>query len=271
MVTIAGGASAWLVCVSRVGWIAVGACIVAVLSSCSEGTGLVQTSDEPFVHIVLALEPAQPSFSDSVVRALLLTTGSPIRSPFRTAQLFDMRRVSDDARFSWNVTPGSTDTPVGFRDVSISQGNYALAETGSEAGLGRQDLRPGEAYTLRIETEGRVVAGRVRMPDTPVLVFARQGNSRSVSWQKVGAAGGYRVVTNTERFKVVALTRDTLFELLFDEVPMPASPEIRVTAVDSNLYRYITDFTLPRAGISGGFGVFGAISPTAKLALPKDS
>lgn len=245
--------------------------LLGVFSSCSEGTGLSPTSEEPFLYVVLATEPFQGSLSDSVNRALLLTTGTPIMSPYRTAQSFEMRRVTDDALFAWRHEAMSRGAPpIGFREVSMSQGNYVLAEAGSAAGLGRRDLRPGESYSLLIVTDGRTVSGRVTIPESPRPALLTTGGTRRVSWPRVNAAGGYRIETNTERFgPTVGITPDTSVELHFDGM-RPLAPEIRVTAMDSNLYRYITDPTLARAGISGAFGVLGAVGPAARLLLPND-
>lgn len=247
------------------------ACAAVMLGSCSDATGVVRTSDEPFVYAVLALEPINRFSADSVVRALLLTTGSPIRSPFRTAQSFEMRRESDNAPFAWKEIPGAVEQPpVGFRGISTAEGNFTLAEARSAEGLGRRDLRAGESYALRIETDGAVVTGVVTIPAKPEPVLGQAGTRRFVAWPKVEAAASYRIVAETERFTVWS-TRDTVVELLYDRgAGTPASPEFRVTAVDGNLHRYNTDWTIGSAGISGGFGVFGAVSSTARVELPRD-
>jgi len=239
------------------------------LAGCGAGDPLTPASPEPFLYLVLSTaRPAALPQPDSLLSAVLMTTGTPLRSEYRTAEQFAMRRVSDGASFAWSARGLTGPAPATYQFVTLAgAGNYLLADTAGAAGLGRQDLAPGETYTLRIDTDGRTVEGRVTVPGRPVPSLVRRGDRTFAVWPRTAGAAAYLVDGETEGRGAVVLT-DTAYVLLYDRRDgTPANPAVRVTALDANLFRYMSDSTLERAGLTGGYGVFGAVS-TGVLLVP---
>lgn len=245
---------------------------VTLLVACSDGSPTIPTSSEPFIYLVLSPEPLPtggPPPADSSILALLLTVGSPARSPFRLAERFEIRSTSDGSVFRWQgVTPSAVETPVGYRGVSLSSANYVLKNNGSPGSSGANAIRPLASYDLLIETENRVAKGRITIPGRPNPRLVTTDSRRFVVFSPVPGAAAYYVSADTEVFPGV-FTRDTVLELRYERPPMslPVSPEFRVIAVETNLYRYLSDTTIASAGIEGGLGVFGGAS-SARIPLP---
>lgn len=196
--------------------------------------------------------------------ALLLTTGTLGRVEYRDASEFAMRRVADDRPFDWQPVPASLLPPP---EVVPGQGNWVLAESASTRGLGRTDLAPGISYSLRVVTNGRVISGTVTIPGRPAPALV-QASGRSLVWPRVAGAAEYVVTSETEQRRE-SVTRDTVFPLREDADPFgrPPNPRASVTAIDPNLSAFRRDSTRVRAGLSDGFGVFGAMT-TTEIAIP---
>ena len=229
---------------------------LAVLpGACSWDEPLVPTSDAPFLYLVL--NQRSSSYYGSVEPqqlALLLTVASPLEPmPYRSAERFEMRRASDGRRFGWQALPVGSIDPGTAESVGLHMGNYHLPDSATTAGLGAADLRPGESYELEIETEGVVVRGKVTIPAAFTARVEVRDGRRIVTWPSVPGAGGYVVGAHPYSREPQP---DTFYVVPPDSPPGPMT----ITAVDPNLYRYLTDENLGRSGIDAGYGVFGAIS-----------
>ncbi|HEX7051876.1 MAG TPA: hypothetical protein VF188_16840 [Longimicrobiales bacterium] len=226
-------------------------------AACAGDTVVVPESDAPFLYLVLNRRSL--SQYDSIFEphqlALLLTLGSTLEpSPYRTAERFEMRRASDGARFDWRIYPDLILDPGTASSVQLIYGNYHLPDTSGPAGLGADSVLPGETYTLEIDTEGVALRGEATVPaHFAVSVRVRDGQ-RIVEWPHVAGAAGYFVGAYPYSPE---LQTDTFYVIPADA---PGGQPMLVTAVDANLYRYIADDELGRAGIDAGFGVFGGVS-----------
>ena len=227
----------------------------AVSGACSWDEPLVPTSDAPFLYLVL--NQRSSSYYGSVEPqqlALLLTVASPLEPmPYRSAERFEMRRASDGRRFGWQALPVGSIDPGTAESVGLHMGNYHLPDSATTAGLGAADLRPGESYELEIETEGVVVRGKVTIPAAFTAKVEVRDGRRIATWPSVPGAGGYLVGAYPYSREPQC---DTFYVVPADSPPGPMT----ITAVDPNLYRYLTDENLGRSGIDAGYGVFGAIS-----------
>jgi hypothetical protein len=230
------------------------ACIIS--AACDTGRVVAPENDEPFLYLVLNHRSLSDygGFSQFVQHGLLLTTGSVLESPrYRSAQRFEMRRLGEE-RFDWRMYENLITEPGTLTSLSLLFANYHLPDSATAAGLGTSDLAPGETYTLAIESEGELIRGATMIPDTFTvrIVRAREGDQFAV-WPAVRGAGGYRVISEVEPSR---LQRDTVFPL-----PSGGGANVQVEALDANLYGYLADQDISRAGIDNGFGVFGAVTP----------
>lgn len=233
---------------------------IALLACAGEGPFTVH-AEEPM--LVLILSPDSQSAITSQLRALLTTTGTPFEVEFRSAERFEMRRASDGAVFDWQETA----VPAG--QFTPSAGNFVLAESASTRGLGRVDLRAGERYTLDVLTVGRSIVGETSIPMRPrPQLVERSDGTRMVEWPRDARVGGYAVFAETDDGPE-RVTKDTFYVLREDvrRGLLPPSPKVRITAMDPNWYRYLSDSTARVAGIEGARGVFGAKS-TAEIDVP---
>lgn len=221
---------------------------------CGGGDDIVFPEDEePFVYLVLneiigpTGEPVQPAF--------LLTLVSPDSARYLTADRFEMRRVSDGARYDWrneslfSLVPFDQGT-----SVQLFEGNYLLRDSTTSRGLGRRALEPGGTYELRVEAAGRVIRGRVTIPDTFGISLVERDDGDVVAvWPDVEGAAGYSVEgTGDEIFRPV-FQADTTWDV------RPGTLSLTVRAADPHAFRYLTDDDARRAGVEGALGVFGAI------------
>lgn len=233
--------------------------VLALLSgACSWDAPLVPDSDEPFLYVVLNQRSISHYGSIEKLHqlALLLTAGSPVEPmEYRSAERFEMWRTSDGRRFDWRAFPNASVSPGTGQSVEIHMANYYLPDSTTAAGLGAADLRWGETYELKIETEGVVVRGRVTIPAAFTAKVEVRDGQRIVTWPRVAGAAGYSVGAYPYSRQ---LQRDTFYVVPADAPPGPMS----ITAVDPNLYQYLIDENLARSGIDAGYGVFGAISAT---------
>lgn len=225
--------------------------------ACAGDTVVVPESDAPFFYLVLNFRTISTyaGLDGPHQLALLLTTGPVLEpSPYRTAERFDMRRVSDGARFDWREYADLIAEPGTSSSVHLLEANYHLPDASGPYGLGADSIRPGETYTIEIETEGVTLRGEATVPeDFTVSVVVRDGR-RVAEWPRVKGAAGYFVGAGTE----FAEPQTDTFYVIRDDIR--AGEKVRVTALDANLFRYSSDDELDRAGIDAGFGVFGAVS-----------
>jgi len=221
-----------------------------------EGAPLVPESRRPFLYLVLnhtvKLEErtVQPAFLLTVVRADSIV--------YSGADRFEMRRLSDGATFGW--TPQQAPGPVDIGDFGLisarlSEANWLLADSVTEAGLGRTSLAPGDTYELVIETGGEVIRGRATIPDSFGVSVIRRDSARVAVWPSVDGAAGYAVDAPGagDTLPLYRSPTDTTYELA------PSDTSVSVRAVGPNVYSYDTGPEVGRAGIEGGLGVFGAV------------
>jgi len=240
------------------------------LSGCAKDSTLTPVSDAPFVFVVLTSSQAPiggPPQPDSSIMGLLLTVGSPISSPFRKADRFEMRRASDGALFGWvERTPTSDLGGADYKGISASDGNYLLNHAITTSGLGSDSIRPLESYTLTIDTQGSQVTGVTTVPAIPQPRIVVEGARRFIVFGRVSGAAGY--IQSVDGFRQGFLTPDTLLELRTDaQFPLPPVTQFGVIALDTNAFRYLSDTTRASAGLVGGLGLFGAAS-AASIIVP---
>lgn len=240
------------------------------IAGCANDAALTPESRAPFVFVILTSTQAAiggPSQPDSSIIGLLLTAGSPISSPFRKAERFEMRRASDGAAFEWiERTPSSGATGADFRGIVASDGNYELNHATTTTGLGSDSIRPLESYTLTIDTQGSQITGLTTVPAIPQPRIVVDGTRRFVVFGPVSGAAGY--VESVGDLSRGFLTADTLLEIRPGGLGSPPpNSEFQVIALDTNAFRYLSDTTRVSAGLVGGLGLFGAAS-AARIALP---
>ena len=231
--------------------------------ACAGDEVVVPESEAPYLYLVLNFRTlwTYGAVDEQHQLALLLTTGPAIgASEYRTAEHFHMRRASDGARFDWRGHPELA-SRMAPDPPELLNANYHLPETSGLDGLGADSILPGETYTLEIETGGVTLRGEATVPaDFTVSVATRDGR-RIAEWPRVEGASGYFVGVYPHPSE---MQTDTFFVIPED---VPAGESVRVQALDANLFRYITDDRLGRAGIDAGFGVFGAVS-SASTTVP---
>lgn len=225
---------------------------------------------EPSLYLLLV--PAAEISPDTGLHALLITTGEPNHSPYRDAQLFEMTRRSDGARFNWVSRGLSGRAPIGFegseRGSGAQIGNYHLPWDGAAGSLGARDLTGGEWYDLLVETEGVTIRGAALLPAEISATVSERGDSLVISWSKSAGAVVYQIWAAVvwtpdghDGYSIV--TRDTVVV-----VPRTSSAKAEIMARDENLHRFIVDWRAARAGIDAGYGYFGGMSRTEVLLPP---
>lgn len=237
-----------------------------VAAACDSSVPLVARTEEPMLYLVLTPDSLTPP--ETSMTALLATTATPVFVELRSAEQFVMRRISDQATFAWAEVAPPPPNPGGTKRHYPLGGNYRLAEVATSVGLGRRDLVAGETYSLEISTQGRMITGLVTIPARPAPVVLDTGRYRIVSWPRAAAAAAYLLDVDTER-QVPPFTTDTFFVLREDRDPSAVPPilRFRITAVDSNWHRYMTDTTVFRAGVRGAYGLLGGTA-SASIELP---
>jgi len=225
-------------------------------SACSVQDPLLPTRTEPFLHLVLApderLAPIENPPAEQY--AILMTTGSPVLSPCRKAQRFEMRRTSDAALFGWRANGNCLSVMAGEHVDVFNHANYYLPASPGPDSAGSLELMPGTEYALRIETDGFVLNGRTMIPESFSIRLDGAGDARRVVWPRVRGAAGYFIRVNSgTRAVPPRLQTDTTFPLDLQH------GTVKVTALDPNLFTYQLDKQQGRAGIDAGFGVFGAM------------
>ncbi len=238
--------------------------ILLLIAACDPGSGLYSRTSDPMLVLILSppgslrLTTAVPGIWDYPLTAVLATTGVPTYVEYVRADSFDTFRVADDTRFDWTeveppVPPGGG---LPFRPTS---GNYLLADSATSRGLGRADLRPGEAYRLFVRYAGHTIEGITRIPDPPQPRLVTTPEGLRVVWPRVPGVPLYLVfgatVEPASPLMGQRLTVDTVaIPILIGDLPS----SVYVVALDSNYARYLTDTLITRSGLEGAHGVFGA-------------
>ncbi|HET6681619.1 MAG TPA: hypothetical protein VFG84_10500 [Gemmatimonadaceae bacterium] len=142
---------------------------------------------------------------------------------------------------------------------------------GSNGRLGLQDLRPKDAFELVVAAEGRTVSGVMLVPGMPAPVYRNEQGTESFSWAPVPGAASYFVMADTDAPTSARHSADTSYVLRRDlrpGRPVPDEPLFTVIALDANLDRFMSDTTVARAGITSGYGIFGAFVRVS-VAIPE--
>lgn len=230
---------------------------LGLLAGCAGDSIVPPSGDEPFVYIILGQRTVNhralgPKYGQ---HGYLLRSGSPAEPAiFLEADRFDMLRARDRARFGWRSF-GFKGEATGTWAVSYDDANYNLPDTATMAGLGAEDIQPGERYELEIEVGGALILGSVVVPDSFTVTVTELNGRTVATWPDVAGAAGYQVHFADE--DAVLLT-DTLFGLPADAIGSGGA--LAVEAMDPNLWLYITNDQTPRAGIEGALGLFGALT-----------
>jgi hypothetical protein len=236
-----------------------------------DATGPVPDFDEtPTVALLITPAPPLPLHAetrlDSGLFATLVTTGTPIRSPYLRADHFEMRRLSDGARFAWRAIdpPGDAIPAMGPR----SMGNYFLPRSGSTGFLGSDSIAEGGVYELVAQAGRHQIIGRTRVPGKIEFVREPADGDSIVRWRS--AVGAALYLFGGDLFYGARRIADTAI-VVSRRPPRPGEPSfpevIQVFAVDSNYAAFRSDLRASQAGISGGWGVFGSYT-SAELELP---
>jgi hypothetical protein len=239
---------------------------ISAAVACGDARALSPRTDEPMLYVVLT--PDSLVAPETLLTALLATTATPEHVEFRSAEQFVMRRAVDGAVFDWHGVPPDDIGPDGRPRYVPLGGNYALSEQATSNGLGRADLRPGETYLLDVSTGGRLLLGSTTIPERPAPAIQDGGATRTVVWPRAKGAAMYLLQIDTDTYRDVVVT-DTSYVLREDLAPasVPEIPHFRITAVDSNWARYMSDSSVAAAGISGGYGLVGAMV-SAEIPIP---
>jgi hypothetical protein len=240
---------------------------LSVATACDGTLPSVPHSDAVSTYVVLARDSIYPG--DSLVSALVATTGSPSQAVYRRVEEFTMTRLRDGATFAWSIID-LAGRPIPTRTVDLATpiaGNVTLARTSVGLQLGRDALEDGERYAIHLVTEGVLVEGNVRIPARPSPVRLQRAGQEVVAWPRVPGGAGYVIQVETDRAPSIALS-DTEYVVRRDRPvsELPPQPRVIVRALDSNLVRLLSDTSVRSAGPQGAYGVFGALS-TGMLTL----
>lgn len=244
---------------SRSWRVSAGASAALVGLACQAAEPLPQFDETPAVTLIITpeilarpLPPGAPPGPDSGLFATLITTGTPVRSPYLRADRFEMRRVSDGARFAWRPFPTQRDF-VGYAPQEF--GNYFLPRATSGTGLGSDSIAPGTVYELAIDVGAFRLAARTRVPGRVEFVREPTDGDSVVRWRSAPGAAVYGVSSNTYVLRRIA---DTAVIILRGPLPGQTPNIVSVFAYDSNYAAFSGDVRASQAGISGGWGVFGS-------------
>jgi hypothetical protein len=230
----------------------------------------VPSSDEPLLYLVLGDPPMNPSSGqpDTLLYALLATTGTPIDSRPRSATRFDMRESISGASYDWRPIVPLHSLQYGEEDLGSIAGiaNYALPWSSGPSGRGTVDLIYGATYTLDIETEGIKIHGFTTLPARFDITVSTTNGERIASWPHVMGAAGYFVSVRQPggiigTLSVGRATVDTLFAI---PAEFGSGDSVTVDARDANYVAAREDQAAGtrrgRVGIDRGFGVFAAVT-----------
>jgi hypothetical protein len=238
---------------------------------CERASLSAPPSSDPYVFLIISPEPLPSKFvqiADTSLQALLLTAGSASGAPQRHAEVFQLTSPTDGSTFTFLERRMSGEAPgIGRNGADVEDGNYILPFPSHPPARGASELAPLGSYDLRIETGGRIIDGRTRIPDRPQLTVFSDGAKRFVTFPPAAGAAAYLVNGDTE-LRTRITTANTI-ELFYDVNPafVPANPQFNVVALDSNTVRFISDSTRASSGINGGLGLFGSATP-ARVTVP---
>lgn len=245
------------------------ACLVAAAACASP---LFEPArDGPLVYLVLGQTVAADG--GSVQRAFLLESDS-VLPRYRSAERFEVERISDGATFGWrdrDLRGGSPLRPSQTA-VPVEKGNFQLVLPPG-AGGPADVLRPGE-YRLHIETGGVTVTGTATLPAPFALTLRDSAGRRVLAWPRVRGAASYQVEADSLAVDARAAAGD-LFSALHRDTAvvlpraLPPGTVLRVDALDANVTRALEGGRLDRAaaGLEGAVGLFGGLSE-ASITLP---
>jgi len=245
----------------RLGTMGLLACLATMLPGCSSDEITFPENRRPLLYLVLN-EVAPAGGGDVVQPALLLRQIRADSAVFVDGAEFRMTRISDGAEFHWRNDRLFGSGP--FEDLGSpepAEGNYLMADSTTDRGLGREALEPGGRYRLRITAGDDQLTGTVTIPDTfSVTVRQREGDPVAV-WPRVDGAAGYSVSGRSGSPGSAVLQTDTTAPL------DPAVDTFTVRALEPQSFRFLSDPNAERAGIEGGLGLFGAIQ-TVRVNAP---
>lgn len=246
---------------SRTRWVLF-AFLAAHATSCG---GELTAPDEEVVFVQVVLG-ARTEGAPSLQPGYVLAAGVADSGRYLTPESFAMFRVADGAPLAWRHR-GLTG-PVRFNprsELGLEEGvpNFVLPNeaTGTDS-LGFRDLRHGAAYRLSVVARGRQIDGMVSVPDSFTVRAVVKEGVQHVAWPSVTGAGGYEVFIPRESATAPSfgtLQQDTLSRV----GTVPPGTEVIVHALSPALFRYMTDRSVRRGGISAGYGVLGAYSSAA--------
>lgn len=243
--------------------------VALVIAGCDAAGPMPEFDQTPTLALLITPVPqlrfGTSSQSDSGLFAMLVTTGTPVQSPYLHADRFEMRRAGDGALFGWR----SVDTPTEAVDAFgfSALGNYFLPRGESIAGLGSDSIVEGGVYELVIQAGQHQIVGRTRVPGRVEFVREPTDGDTIVRWRRTPGAARYAFEGGFISLRPI---EDTMIVVR----PYPAIPglpeeglPIRVIALDSNYARFRSEDRGGRAGITGAWGVFGSYS-WAEVTLP---
>lgn len=243
----------------RARWSVRAAALVTLLAAAAcEGDPVVVPSDPAiFLYLVLGHSTAFQGRPDEPAGqyAVLLSMGAPTEATvLRSGDRFDLRRTADGQRFAWQDLgrAGEPGRSGSGGATLLRHVTHYLPPEPTVAGPGSDSLTPLTNYDLTVEVEGVTITGAVRTPGP--LEARRTEDGKSVVWNEVTGAAGYRVVGGGLEDHYTTSTRYPLSDQDLSE------RRIRVQALEQNAWRYFTDPQMVRGGIDQGRGVFGGMT-----------
>jgi hypothetical protein len=243
-----------------------------VCAGCDAAGPMPPFDETPTIGVLITRGPPPRTFgfgsspADSGLYGHLLVTGTPIQSPYLRAERFEMRRLSDGARFAWRAIDPPRDVvpTVGPDEI----GNYFLPRSSSAAGLGSDSIAEGELYELVAEAGAHRITGRTRVPGKIEFVREPADGDSIVRWRRTPGAAAYLV----NLFPILMKPADDTLIVIYRSPPLPGQPPlpplvVRVFALDSNYAAFAGDVRVDRAGVTGAWGVFGSFA-WADVELP---
>lgn len=256
---------------------------VLLLASCALEEVTIPLGDEVLVvQGVMTLDPGVPAQYIVVERSLTGTLDVPDQDSLRAPPRPPLPVVGA------SVVVRRDDGVAMVFTEGTTPGVYEL-DSATAAGF----FQANRVYTLRVDTPaGRVVTGRMRMPDFPVVggippdgaEFNRDHDTLQVTWSGGGATKGVFVQVRPRdigrRLTMFFFTDSTTFRVggtqrlpfVSDEHPpivfVPGTRQtFTVAGIDTNLFDFTRSGNEPFTGsgflntLEGALGVFGGVAP----------